>query len=92
MMNNKTGNIEHLAPLFDFNCALVSDVFCRDASDTLSQMFNSSATLRQVADYYRPYSKVKLNLDKFNKLRKNNKEYDYVFAKVLERCKYLGIV
>lgn len=92
MMNNKTGYIDYLAPLFDFNCALVSDIFNRDASDTLSQMFNSSDTLRQIADFYRPYSKVSLNLDKFNKLRTNNKDYDYVFVKVLDRCRYLGIV
>lgn len=92
MMNNKTGRIEYLAPLFDFNCALVADVYNRDASDTFSQMFNTTVTLRQIADFYNPYSKVLLDLDKFNRLRKANREYDYIFDRVLERCRYLGIV
>ena len=42
MMNNETGKIERLAPLFDFNCALVADYFAHDARDTLSQMFNTA--------------------------------------------------
>lgn len=92
LMDNITGKLICLAPLFDFNCALVADVFNRDASDTLSQMFNDGRTLRQIADYYLPYSRLTLDYDKFNKLKKNNKEFDYVFDRVLERCKYLMIV
>lgn len=92
LMNNQTGGIFGIAPLFDFNCALVSDVFGRSAEDTLSQMFNNGATLRQIADFYNPYSRLILDLQKFRDLRRKNKEFDFVFDKVLERCKYLGIV
>lgn len=92
LMDNITGKLMCLAPLFDINCALVADVFNRNASDTLSQMFNDGRTLRQIAEYYLPYSRLTLDNDKFNKLKKNNKEFDYVFDRVLERCKYLMII
>lgn len=92
LMDNITGKLVCLAPLFDFNCALVADAFNRDASDTLSQMFNDGRTLQQIAEYYLPFSRLILDIDKFNKLKRNNKEFDYVFDKVLERCRYLRII
>ena len=92
MMDNLTGKIDNIAPLFDFNCALVADVFNRDATDTLSQMFNDSSTLRQIAYHYNPYSRLILDKSKFKQLRSKYKEYDYIFDKVMERCIELGIV
>ena len=91
MMNNDTGKIVSIAPLFDFNCALIADVFNKNASDTLSQMFNNDMTLRQVADFYRQYHKLVLDKNKFNNLKNNNKDYANIFNKVLERCDYIGI-
>lgn len=85
------GRIAGLAPLFDFNCALVGDVFNKDVSDTLSQMFNSNITIRHVADFYKPYHRLVLDMNKFNKLRKNNKDYNIVFDRVLERCRYIAV-
>lgn len=92
LMDNNTGKLVGLAPLFDFNCALVSDIFGKDVSDTLSQMFNSNITIRQIADLYKPYCRLILDLDKFNKLRKTYKDFDFIFDKVLERCNYIGII
>lgn len=92
LMCNQTGSIISVSPLFDFNCALVSDVFNRDASNTLSQMFNDGRTLKQIADFYNPYSRLVLDLQKFKDLKRRNKDFDFVFDKVLERCKYLGII
>lgn len=91
-MNNITGRLIGVAPLFDFNCALVADAFNRDATDTLSQMFNDSSTLRQIAYHYNPYSGLILDKSKFKQLRSKYKEYDYIFDKVMERCIELGIV
>lgn len=85
-MNNKNGSIIGLAPLFDFNCALVADYFNRNAEDTISQMFNSKDTLYDLAFRYKSYTKIKLDLKKFKDLRAKNKEYDYIFDRVLERC------
>lgn len=92
MMNNDTGKIERLAPIFDFNCALVADYFAHDARDTLSQMFNTTETLRELAHKYKDYTNLIFNEDKFMKLVERNKEYKYIFEKVYERVQELGIV
>ena len=92
LVNNKTNKIVRLAPIFDFNYALVADYFNRSAEDTLSQMFNSKETLRQLAEQYISYSNVSLNIDKFNKLRGSYPEYKHIFDKVYKRCLYLKIV
>lgn len=91
LMNNKNGNIIGLAPLFDFNCALIADYFNRNAEDTISQMFNSKDTLYDLALRYKNYSRISLNLKKFKDLKTKYKKYDYIFDKVLERCYKIGI-
>lgn len=92
LVDNKTNKIVSLAPIFDFNCALVADYFGRSAEDTLSQMFNSKETLRQLAEQYISYSNVGLNINKFNKLRGSYSEYKHIFDEVYKRCLYLKIV
>lgn len=92
LVDNKTNKIVSLAPIFDFNCALVADYFNRSAEDTLSQMFNSKETLRQLAEQYKPCSNVRLNKNKFVKLRGSYSEYKHVFDKVYERCLYLNVI
>ena len=92
LVENKTNKIIGLAPIFDFNCALVDDYFGRNAEDKLSQMFNSTETLRQLAEKYRPCASVQLNIDKFKKLRGRYPEYRHVFDKVYERCLYLKVI
>ena len=94
LMNNSTGVIEKLAPMFDFNCALVSDYFSVDASDTLSQMFFTTETLRELAFKYLEYTNLIFNEDKFIHLAdsKYYKEYRYIFEKVYGRIQELGII
>lgn len=91
MMNNDTGKIERLAPLFDFNCALVADYFAHDARDTLSQMFNTAETLRELAYQYKEFASIRFNEDKFMKVVGRNKKYKFIFEKVYERIQELGL-
>lgn len=91
-MNNENGKIEHLAPLFDFNCALVADYFAHDARDTLSQMFNTKETLRELAHQYIGHTNIVFHEDKFVKVAEKNEKYKYIFEKVYERIQELGLV
>lgn len=88
-MNNSTGLIEDIIPLFDFNLSLVSDLLEVDTSNTLSQMFNDDSTLLQVAIYYRPRTSIRLDENKLKELKYRNKEYYVVFDNVLKRYNYL---
>lgn len=92
LMNNDTGEIEKLAPLFDFNCALVADYFLRDAADTFSQMFNTKETLRELAFQFRDKSDIRFNEKKFYAVLDRNKEYEAIFERVYLRIKELGIL
>lgn len=93
-MDNNTGIIEGLAPLFDFNCALVADYFRCEARDTLSQMFNTAETLRELAFQYLEYTDIKFNEEKFVKIAKDNQNlgYEHIFDRIYERIQELGIV
>ena len=93
-MNNDTGVIERLAPLFDFNCALVADYFSRDASDTLSQMFNTTETLRELAFEYKDQTNLIFREDKFIGLAESkfNQAYRHIFERVYSRIQELGII
>lgn len=91
MMDNVTGRLVSLAPLFDFNHALVADLMGVDAVNTISQMFNDGRTLLQLADHYRSSSSLSIDRDKLKHLRSSRKEYKVVFDNLLKRCDYLGI-
>ncbi len=92
MMNNDTGKLESLAPLFDFNCALVADYFAHDARDTLSQMFNTKETLRELAHKFKDDCNIIFNEDKFMKLVSQNDKYKYIFEQVYMRMQEMDIV
>lgn len=93
LMNNETGRIEKIAPLFDFNCALVADYFKIDASETLSQMFNTAETLKELAYQYLEYTDLKFDGELFAKLsaRKRNSGYHHIMERVYARIQELGI-
>lgn len=91
LMNNSTGQIEKLAPLFDFNCALVSDYFSRNAEDTFSQMFNTKETLRELAYKFLKYTDLIFDEEKFEQVLNRNKEYEFVFDRVYKRIQELNI-
>lgn len=88
-MNNDTGRLEKMAPLFDYNCALVADFFQRDAGDTLSQMFNTAETLRELAYQFIPHSSIRFQEEKFVRLLNDNKEYEHIFDRVYQRLREL---
>lgn len=92
LMNNDTGRIEKIAPLFDFNCALVADYFLCDARDTLSQMFNTAETLRELAYQFQKDADIIFDEKKFLSLYNSNKEYNYIFERVYTRIQELGII
>lgn len=94
MMNNDTGVLESVAPLFDLNCALVADYFKCDARDTLSQMFNTTETLRDLAFQFLKYTDLKFNEDAFIAIMENRnyKELRHIFENVYGRIQELGLV
>lgn len=93
LMNNKTGKIEQMAPLFDLNCALVADYFQCDARDTLSQMFHTKETVRELAFKYKDYTNLVFDQEAFHKLAagKGNEQLQHIFGRVLDRIRELGI-
>ena len=93
-MNNDTGELEAVAPMFDLNCALVADYFKVEAGDTLSQMFNTKETIRELAFQYIEYTDLKFNEEAFLKLA-DSKQYKglrHIFEKVYCRIQELGII
>ena len=52
-------------------------------------MFNNGHTLKDIADYYKKYTRLVLDKDKFKHVRKNNKEFDFVFDNILKRFNYI---
>ena len=94
MMNNDTGRLEAVAPMFDLNCALVADYFMCEAGDTLSQMFNTAETIKKLALEYVPYTDLKFREDAFIRLAENHtyKELRYIFERVYGRIQEMGII
>lgn len=90
--DNHTGEIVSLLPLYDHNLALIADLAgtAEAASNSLSQMFQDRSTLKQLALEMSSYSKLVLDTEKFNRLRKNYPEYEKVFNGVLSRLAFLG--
>ena len=92
LMDNDTGVLEMIAPLFDFNCALVADYFSREAGDTYSQMFNTTDTLRGLAYEFLDDTKLYFSTEMFGALEEENKQYSHIFEKVHGRVKELHIL
>lgn len=93
LMNNETGEIEYLAPLFDFNCALTADYFQREAADTLSQMFNTADTLKDLAYRFIKDTNMIFYEEKFMRLSRSvaNQKYKHIFDRVYARIQELDI-
>lgn len=90
-MNNSTGELDGMAPLFDYNCALVADYFERDAEETLSQMLNTPDTLRSLAYEFRPNVELRFDEEKFSRLREENGECGHIFERVYRRIQEMNI-
>ena len=70
----------------------MADYFAHDARDTLSQMFNTKETLRELAHQYIGHTNIVFLEDKFVKVAEKNEKYKYIFEKVYERIQELGLV
>lgn len=87
MMDNNTGLLVDVAPLFDFNLALIADLTGRKATDTLSQMFNTNETIEEIAKQMLPYSNIQINYEKLKQAKKYFKDYTQVYENINKRIR-----
>ena len=87
IMDNNTGLLVDVAPLFDFNLALIADLTGRKVTDTLSQMFNTNETIEDVARQMLPYSNIQINYEKLKQTKKYFKDYPQAYENILVRIK-----
>lgn len=87
MMDNHTGNIVGMAPLFDYNLALVSDAFNTNekAAESMSQMLNNKESIRGLARRMLPYSDIRVDFEKLREIKKHFKEYRTIYNNVIDR-------
>lgn len=85
LMDNTTGELFSVAPLFDHNLSLVSDVIGNDVSNTLSQFLNTSDTILDLAKKFYPYSDLKLDFNKFTELKEVFSDYPQVYTALRNR-------
>ena len=91
MMDNNTGEIVSIAPLFEYNLALVGDILNIDCGKSISPMFYSRESIRELAYKYIDKVKLELNMSKFSIVCSNYKDYEDMLEKVLKRIKEMGI-
>lgn len=84
-MDNEAGRLIDVAPLFDYNLALVADVFGKEATDTLSQMFNTNETIREITSKLLPYSNIQIEFEQLSYAKKYFKEYPQVYENIMRR-------
>jgi hypothetical protein len=87
---NAQGEIVRMAPLFDFNYALVSDYLGNNVEDTLSQTLDNNESIKDLKDRYLPYSTLKFDNDKFMQLLLDS-EYRKILLNVKDRIRKVGL-
>lgn len=87
MMDNNTGLLVDVAPLFDFNLALVADLTGKNAVDTMSQMFNTNETIEDIAKQMLPYSNIQIDYGQLKQAKKYFKDYPQVYESILKRIR-----
>ena len=92
LMDNISGELIGIAPIFDYNMALIGDYFGREVGDTLSPMFNTKETLYDVAVSCLPYTDLRVNKSRLLELASKHKSYRYIIQNVIARAEMLGIV
>lgn len=92
LMDNRTGKLCSVAPLFDHNQALVADFMDKDVTDTLSQMLGEKLTIKETLDKFSQYADFTLDLSKWEKVKEENREYAAVLERVEERANRLRCV
>lgn len=89
MMDNRTGELVDVAPLFDYNLALVSDAFGTNAAGTLSQMFNTHETIIELASKMYACSNIEIDYEHLRYIKKYFKDYPQVYTNVIQRIESL---
>jgi len=81
-----------VAPVYDYNMCLVSDVLGNDVSDCLSQMIpHKRYTIEELCLKYLSKATVRFNTNAFNKLYDVYSEYSNVLNRVKDRISKLGL-
>ena len=90
LMNNDTGELERIAPLFDHNLSLVSDYFGKNAEDSLSQMIDGYSIIGLAQEFVNDYGSGYLILD-IDGLEQFGREigYEKIVDNVIRRYKKL---
>lgn len=84
-MDNSTGELVDVAPLFDHNQALIADIMEKDVVDTMSQMLHTKETIKEIYEKFSPYADIEFDCSKWQKLKEEMQEYKKVLKKVEER-------
>lgn len=92
MMNNKTGNIIGLCPLFDHNQAIVADWMGNDIKDTLSQTLPERHTIFETAKIFEKYACIEWNSQKWEDIKKEYPEQSTLFSNIEKRIDTLSCV
>lgn len=87
IMDNTTGYLVSVAPLFDHNQALIADWLGKDVSDTLSQMLPGTRTILSTALRMAKYSDIKWDMEKWSTLVRLLPEQKVVFDNIERRVK-----
>ena len=84
-MDNKTGKLIAVAPLFDHNQSIIADWLGKDVTDTLSQMFPQAETLQSAMILTIKESDICIDNTKWNMLKKKYPEQEQVFTNIERR-------
>lgn len=87
LMDNRTGELCSVAPLFDHNQALVADFMDKDVTDTLSQMLGEKLTIKETLDKFAPYAGFHFSCAEWDRVKEQNPGYKNVFSGIESRMK-----
>lgn len=85
IMDNKTGVLNSVAPLFDHNQALIADWLGKDVTDTLSQMIPDGQTIQERASIMESYADISFDMEKWEALKTSIPEQAKLFKNVEKR-------
>lgn len=85
IMDNKTGKLIEVAPLFDHNQSIIADWLGKDVTDTLSQMLPQAETLQSAMILTAKESDICIDNTKWNMLKKKYPEQERVFTNIERR-------
>lgn len=84
-MDNETGELTKVAPLFDHNQALVADIMEKNVTDTMSQMLNTKNTIREIYERFSSYVSFSIDCRALLELTEKKPEYKKIIERVEER-------